>query len=87
MRFVKVQDFTLYHDIEDGVSRGWTIKFSIHYSVNRKPRVTVEAKSPTGRVIRSPQQVSRIMPADEWPAFARDILNQSVEDDTEERLF
>jgi hypothetical protein len=87
MRFVKQQDFTMYHDVTDGVSSGWTVGFTITYYRTRKPRVQVWAKSPTGRMLRTPKQVSRIMPIDDWPEFARQTLNNNVEGIKEERLF
>jgi hypothetical protein len=87
MKFVKRQDFSMYHDLTDGVHAGWVIKFTIHYTANRGTQALVSAHSPTGRVIRSPQQVSRIMPVEDWPEFARKALSHKAEGNTDERLF
>lgn len=87
MVVVKQQDFTLFHDITDGVAVGWTVGFALHYTARRGTTVRVWARSPTGRMVRNPQQVSRIMPVEDWPEFARKTLTQSGEGNNTERLF
>ena len=87
MGFVKARDFVMFHDIVDGVATGWTIAFALHYTVNRGNVPHVWATSPTGRTIRSPKEVAKIMPVQDWPEFARKTLTQEREVDTQERLF
>lgn len=87
MKFVKLQDFHMYHDVDHGVSAGWRVTFTIHYPINRPTRVSVMAKSPSGRVIRSPKQVSQIMDPQDWPEFARKLIDQKVNENHDERLF
>jgi len=77
----------MYHDITDGVSTGWTVAFSSHHTPNRGYKVTVWARSPTGRMIRSPRDVAKIFPVDDWPQFALESLDQKVESSSDERLF
>ena len=86
MIFHKVQDYSMFHDLTDGVSAGWTIVFNIHY-LKHGSRCEVSAKSPTGRIMRSPRDVAKIFPMADWPPFAKECINQQVGDDTNERLF
>lgn len=88
MVYRKAQDFTMYHDIVDGVATGWTVAFTIHYTVNRGTKCEVWAKSPTGRTLRSRKDVAKIFPMEDWPPFALiDSLDQKVESVQDERLF
>ena len=77
----------MYHDITDGVSAGWTILFTVNYTA-RGPKCLVSARSPTNRIMRSPRDVAKIFPVQDWPVFAQECLNQQVKDDTkDEGLF
>ena len=86
MKFVKVQDYAMFHDLTDGESAGWTIVFNIYY-VKHGYKCSVSARSPTGRIMRSPRDVAKIFPMEDWPPFAKECISQETGDDTNERLF
>lgn len=87
MKFRKAQDFTMYHDITDGESAGWVVSFTLHYGVKGQSVCHVTATSPTGRIMRSPRDVAKIFPMEDWPPYALESLTQKSDSPINERLF